>query len=77
MAIMNVIKQIDAEIARLQEARALLSQGGAPKKQGIGQAKNSPAVIGASVPKKRNLSPEGRARIAEAVRKRWLRQKAK
>lgn len=68
MPINNIVAQIDAEIANLKRARSLLAAAGlsvaAPKaKQGRRK-------------KKRNLTPEGRARIAEAVKRRWASQRA-
>ena len=50
---------------------------GAPKKAAVAAAPVAakPAKL-AKKKKKRNLSPEGRKRIAEAVKKRWAAQKA-
>ena len=88
MAISDVLATIDNEIAKLQQARALLSGGAAPApKKTVGRPKKvvavpkkaSAAVVPAATKpakKKRNLSPEGRKRIAEAVKKRWAAQKA-
>ncbi len=73
----TIIDQIDAEIARLQQVRTLLLGTTIPAKRGRGEnqlfALSSPSR---SVKKKRNLTPEGRARIAAAVKKRWAKQKA-
>ena len=76
MSIDSILQQIDAEIARLSQARALLS--------GLGkQVIASPALATrststkASQKKKRVLSPEARKRIADAQRKRWAAQKSK
>ena len=73
MGIKEVVAQIDAEIACLQQARALLASTGMPVR-----GKRGWSPINGSVPakKKRNLTPEGRARIAEAVKRRWAKQKA-
>jgi len=65
----------------LQQARALLSGGVEPTaKRKVGRPKKSEAIAApAAKPakkKKRNLSAEGRKRIAEAVKKRWAAQKA-
>jgi hypothetical protein len=92
MSISEILATIDQEIAQLQQARALLSGGvvAAPKKK-VGRprkivaAPKKAVVVAAPVAakpaklakkKKRNLSPEGRKRIAEAVKKRWAAQKA-
>lgn len=90
MAISDILATIDQEIAQLQQARALLSGDAvaAPKKR-VGRPRKAAAVAvaakkapAAAKPakavkkkKKRNLSPEGRKRIAEAVKKRWAAQK--
>ena len=73
MGVLEILDQIDREIAQLQQARALLA--GKP----ASTPKRGAAVSSASKPakrkKKRNLTPEGRKRIAEAVRRRWAEQK--
>jgi hypothetical protein len=70
VGVSEILAQIDQEIAQLQHARALLvgKATAAPKKAAVPAAKK-PAK------KKRNLSPEGRKRIAEAVKRRWAEQK--
>jgi len=68
VGVSEILIQIDREIAQLKQARALLSAaaGGSLKASRNGKATR----------KKRNLTPEGRKRIAEAVKRRWARQKA-
>jgi hypothetical protein len=61
VAVYEILAQVDRELDRLTQARALL-------------------VSGLSVPlskraKKRNLTPEGRKRIIEAVKRRWAAQR--
>jgi predicted KAP-like P-loop ATPase len=74
MAIDSIIAQIDAEIARLTQARSLLANLGTAAVAVAGsKATKSPA----KKRKKRVLSPEARKRIADAQRKRWAAQKAK
>jgi hypothetical protein len=83
MAIKDVLALLDAEIATLKEARQLLKAdstgSAAPRKAGRPRkAENAlltTATTAAKTKKKRNLSPEGRARIAEAVKRRWAAQK--
>jgi hypothetical protein len=73
VGVSDILLQIDREIAQLQQARALLSGGSAvaaPRKA----AAAAPAPKKAAK-KKRNLTPEGRKRIAEAVKRRWAEQK--
>lgn len=66
MGVSEILAQIDREIAQLQQARALLngSSNGKPAKSG-----------GKTGARKRRLTPEGRRRIAEAVRRRWAEQR--
>jgi hypothetical protein len=65
MPIEDVIKKIDAEIAKLQQARTLL-------------AEHTVKSTAASQPtgKKRSLSVSARKRIADAQKKRWAAVKA-
>lgn len=74
MPIDAILAEIDAEIARLQKAKALLaaSRNVAPNRNEL-QARAAPA----KQRKKRHLSAEARARIAEAQKKRWAAQRAK
>jgi hypothetical protein len=87
MAIPDILATIDHEIAQLQQARALLSGAAVPiAKRKVGRPKKAVAatkkaakvatVAAKPAKKKRNLSPEGRKRIAEAVKRRWAAQKA-
>jgi hypothetical protein len=80
MAISDILTSIDREISQLQEARALLGGGAASAAKKVSARPRTVAVAATAAKpdkkKKRNLSPEGRKRIAEAVRKRWARQKA-
>jgi hypothetical protein len=60
VGVSEILAQIDREIAQLERARALLNG----KKSGKHNGR-----------KKRNLTPEGRRRIAEAVKRRWAEQR--
>ena len=62
-----------AEIARLTQARDLLSDGAVVKRGPVRPKVTT--VVAKPTKKKRNLSPEGRKRIAEAVRRRWAAQR--
>ncbi len=90
MEVSQIIAEIDSQISKLQQARALLSEtsGVAIKtvaKRGRPKgSKNTPtksAVVKAvprtekTVVAKRKISPEGRKRIAEAMKKRWADRK--
>jgi hypothetical protein len=78
MATDSILAQIDSEIARLTQVRALLASTG---KLVIGvserKAKKTSAGTKVKTRKARVLSPEARKRIADAQRKRWAAQKAK
>ena len=68
MEVSRIIAEIDAQILKLQQARALLAGAAAPVRSGPGRPKGSTNKAGA---RRRNLSPEGRKRIADAMKKRW------
>jgi len=73
MGVSEILAQIDREIAQLQRASALLS-GRPVSSRGKEKAEDAPAAKKVAK-KKRNLTPEGRKRIAEAVKRRWAEQK--
>jgi hypothetical protein len=81
MGLSDILASIDREIAHLQSARALLASASAPtakKKPGRPRKLAAivvPTLVAPAKKKKRNLSPEGRKRIAEAVKRRWAAQK--
>lgn len=71
MGVSEILAQIDREIAQLQQARALLngaSGGNSMESSTTGNSKGR---------KKRRLTPEGRRRIREAVKRRWALQRKK
>lgn len=78
MPFTEILAEIDRDIAQLMQARAVLSGSGLPvEKRKAGRPKKN-AVDVAVKPakaKKRNISPEGRKRIAEAVKRRWAAQR--
>lgn len=78
MDVSKILSEIDAEIARLQQARAALAAingvtVAAPAKR-RGRPKGSTNTPKAAK-KKRVLSPEGRKRIQEAMKRRWANRK--
>ena len=82
MAMNDVIAQIDAEIARLQQARALLSgeatqapKAGRGRPKGSKNAATVAATTAAPTKSKRKLSPEGRKAIADAMKRRWAERR--
>lgn len=74
MGLPEVLAEIDKEISNLKRARALLADESVAKR-GPGRPKGSSGKPAKKKKKKRNLTPEGRKRIAEAVRRRWAVQK--
>lgn len=81
MGVSDILASIDREIGQLQKARAVLvAVTGTAAKKRPGRPRKV-AAEAAALPakpakkKKRNLSPEGRKRIAEAVKRRWAAQK--
>ena len=80
MDVTQILTAIDGEIARLQQARqAIAALDGAspvpgarrgPPKRNTHTAAATPAEPAARK-RKRNLSPEGRKRIQEAMQRRW------
>jgi hypothetical protein len=83
MAIDLILAQIDEEIAKLKQVRALLATTGkvatklAERKTKDAPEKPAKATKAAKTKKRRVLSPEARKRIADAQRKRWAAQKSK
>lgn len=69
MGVTEILAQIDREIAQLQQARALLNGSS------NGKYTKSAGVSTKATRKKRRLTPEGRRRIAEAVKRRWAEQR--
>jgi hypothetical protein len=84
MDVSKIVAEIDAKIAALQQARGVLvglddapvvlkPRRGRPK----GSTKAAKAIAAAKPAKrKRNLTPEGRKRIAEAMKRRWAERRA-
>jgi hypothetical protein len=72
MQLSKILAEIDIEISRLEQARALLAGDSSSAKT---RTRSIEADSSVKRKKKRNLSPEGRKRIAEAVRRRWELQK--
>lgn len=75
MEVKQIVVELEKEIARLKEARALLSGEAVRRKPGrpAGTANAAPGVV-----RKRRLSPEGRKAISDAMKRRWAaRRKAK
>ena len=79
MDVGRIVSEIDAEIARLQQARAALTAIGASGAVAVRRGPGRPKGSGKKAVKatrKRNLTPEGRRRIAEAMKRRWAERRA-
>lgn len=72
MQVSEILIEIDNEIARLQQARDLLAGRNASgaRRGGYAAAKKTTKVR-----TKRKLSPEGRRKIAEAMKRRWAERR--
>jgi hypothetical protein len=79
MPIDNIIAHIDSEILRLTQAKMLLAGAKGTTPPSVTPIARVKGTTDASKPtrKRRRLSAEARARIAEAQKKRWAAQKAK
>ena len=79
MEVTRILAEIDAQIAKLQQARTLLSGVNSPItiKKSVGRPRKAVLPVApllkqaVSGRKKRNLSPEARKRIADAQKRRW------
>lgn len=68
MEVSRIIAEIDAQILKLQQARTLLASAAQPVRSRPGRPKGS---VKTAAKRKRKLTPEGRKRIADAMKKRW------
>ncbi|MGA7156696.1 MAG: hypothetical protein WBY53_07620 [Acidobacteriaceae bacterium] len=85
MDVRKIVAEIDAKIASLQQARTVLldlDEGVLVTKPRRGRPKGSTNAARAAAgtvkkpsQRKRNLSPEGRKRIAEAMKRRWAERR--
>jgi hypothetical protein len=71
----SIIQEIDSEISRLEQAKAILS--GTTIRRSPGRPKRTQAVAKtvAVEPTKREMSAEGRAKVAAAQRARWAKSR--
>ena len=75
MDTLRIIQEIDAEISRLQQVKAILR--GTAAKRGPGRPKTTEAatIAVAAKPRGHVLSAEARAKIAAAQKARWAKSK--
>ena len=67
----RIIADIDTEISKLQQARAILASVGV--KNGPGRPKSTEPKV--AKPKKGRMSAKGRAAISAAMKARWAKAK--
>jgi hypothetical protein len=79
----SILEAIDAEIAKLTQIRSMLSAGGSSNGSkpytGARRGRKPGVSINASTAtssRGRSLSPEGRKRIADAMKKRWAEKRS-
>jgi hypothetical protein len=79
MEVSRIIAELDAQISKLQQARALLAGTTVSEaRAGRGRPKGSKNAVSTTTvvkPRKRKLSAEGRKRIADAMTKRWAERR--
>jgi hypothetical protein len=82
MDVSKIVAEIDAKISSLQQARAVLlglDESTSASKPRRGRPKGSTNTSKTTdikpAKRKRNLSPEGRKRIAEAMKRRWAERR--
>ncbi len=75
MTIASIVEELDAEIARLQQARKLLSNGSHLTGASLTVVSEAFSATKPVRRKKRAFSSEARQKMAEAQRKRWANQK--
>jgi hypothetical protein len=78
MDLNRIVSELDVEIARLQRIRSALTDGGGASAGGKkrGRPKGSKnATLATPSKKARKLTPEGRKRIADAMKRRWAERR--
>jgi hypothetical protein len=74
MAITDIVRALDEEIARLQQVRELLAGGGAVSSRSATSFQYG-ANLTKPARKRKPLSAAARAKISAAQKKRWAKQK--
>jgi hypothetical protein len=79
MEVSRIIAEIDAQISKLKQAREVLAGTTVKSGKGPGRPKGSKNAQSSVAPttavRKRKLSPEGRKRIADAMKRRWAERR--
>lgn len=74
----RLVEEIDSEISRLKQARELLtgmSETRSAGRKAAAKTRKGSATAAKTGRRKRHLSPEGRKRIADAMKKRWAERR--
>ena len=71
----EILSAIDAEISKLQQARAIFTSYTEPAAMKRGPGRPKKIATSAKAVSKRTMSAEGKARIAAAQKKRWAAAK--
>jgi hypothetical protein len=71
----NIVAEIDAQIARLQQAKMLLMATGAPAKRAPGRPAKTTTKDAPKKAKRRTMSAETREKMRQAQLKRWAATK--
>ncbi|HKR27023.1 MAG TPA: hypothetical protein VJS11_06195 [Acidobacteriaceae bacterium] len=72
MEVKQIVVELEQEIARLKEARALLAGTSTAARRGRPKGTSK---TNQKSGRKRRLTPEGRKRISEALKRRWAAQR--
>jgi hypothetical protein len=72
----DLLSLIDAEMAHLHRARAILAPLAKPARSAGSSEAPSKTIPAVKPRKRRKMSPEARARIADAQKRRWAKQRA-
>ena len=76
MEVNRIIAEIDAQISEVATGACAAGWNDGGRTAGRGRPKGSKnAAASAETPRKRKLSPEGRKRIADAMKKRWAERR--
>lgn len=75
MEVNSILAEIDSQIERLQKAREALVGISSSPTRGRGRPRKEVTTSTPPAVRQRQLSPEGRKRIADAMKRRWAERK--
>ena len=76
MDLEKIVAELKGEMERIGRAIGLLEQSGAPKKR-RGRRPGVAASTSSNKPRRRGLTPAGRKRLSELMKKRWAERRKK